>query len=142
MNDLEIAKELLVKEQLSLVIVNNGKVIFTSSDFGIKPMYTAVKEYKHLLKGASVADKVIGRAAAMLLHYGEIKELYTNLISEKAMDFLDKTKILYEYEEKAEYIINRDNTGMCPVENMSLNTNNIDELLNNITSFLKKINKL
>ena len=84
MNDLEKAKELLVKEQLSLVIVNNGEIVYSSSDFGIKPMYTAVREYKHLLKGASVADKVIGRAAAMLLQYGEIKEVYTNLISKKA----------------------------------------------------------
>lgn len=142
MKDIDIAKELFKKEQLSLAIIKNGEIIFTNSDFGIKPMYIATMEFKDSLKGASVADKVIGRAAAMLLKYAEIKELHTDLISEKAVEVLDNSNIKYEYEEKAEYIINRDNTGMCPVEAMSLNTDNIEELLSNIAAFLKKINKL
>ena len=142
MKDIDIAKELLKKEQLSLAIIKNGEIIFTNSDFGIKPMYIAAMEFKDCLEGASVADKVIGRAAAMLLKYAEIKELHTDLISEKAFEVLESSNIKFEYEEKAEYIINRDNTGMCPVETMSLNTDNIEELLNHIAAFLKKINKL
>ena len=49
MKDLELAKETLEERELTLVIVKEGKIIFTSTDRGIKPMYTAVLELKEEL---------------------------------------------------------------------------------------------
>lgn len=142
MKDIDIAKNLLVKEQLALVIVKDGEVIFRSNGRGIKPLYMAVNKIKESLKGASVADKVIGKAAAMLCAYAEIKELHTNLISKKAIDVLDRTAIKYEFESSAPFIRNRDNTGLCPVETLSLKVDDIVELMQEIQSFLKRINAL
>ncbi len=75
----------------------------------------------------------------MLCVNAEIKELYTNLISEKAIEVLDQTDIISTCGLKVPFIKNRDNTGLCPVENLSLNVESIDDLLIGIDEFLKSI---
>ncbi|QZY55208.1 DUF1893 domain-containing protein [Crassaminicella profunda] len=141
MKDIKLAKEVLEKESFTLVIVKEGKVIFSSEDKGIKPMYTAVVSMKEKLKGASVADRVIGRAAAMLCVYGNIKELHTKIISESAVSVLENTNILFEYEKKSTYIKNRDKTDMCPVEKLSQDIDHPIYLIERIQSFLESIKK-
>ena len=142
MKDIDMAKELLEKEKLALAIVKDGKLVFSSYERGIKPLYTAVEQLKDELESSSVADKVTGKAAAMLCKYANIKELNTKLISENAISILEETSIIYEYDESAPYIKNRDKTGMCPVETLSLETNNINELLSGIRNFLESIKKV
>ena len=139
MNDIELAKNILDNEQRALVIVKDGKVLFSVDGKGIKPIYTAFNELKDELKGSSVADKVIGKAAAMIYEHAAIKELSTKLISENAINVLEKTSIIYEYEKSVPYIKNRDQSGMCPVETLSLKVNNIEDLLIEISSFLANI---
>lgn len=141
MKDIDIAVELLKKENLTLVIVKGGKIIFSSSDKGIKPMYTAVKEQKEELEGSSVADRVTGKAAAMLYICGNIKQLKTGLISGNALNVLKETNIIYEYDEITSYIKNRSKTGMCPIEILSLKASNIDELLIRIEKFTENIKR-
>ena len=139
MKDIDKAVELLEKEKLALAIVKDGKTIFTSSGKGIKPLYTALQEHKNKLEGSSIADRVTGRAAAMICAYAGIKQLKTKLISDNAINILKETNIIYEYNERALFIENRDRTGMCPVETLSLKTENIEELLKGITNFLESI---
>ncbi len=139
MKDIELAKSLLDKEKQAIVIVKEGQTIFSSDGKGIKPIYTALNKLKYELRGSSVADKVIGKAAAMICEYAGIKELSTKLISENAIDVLENTSIIYNYEKSVPYIKNRDQSGMCPVETLSLRINNIDELLMEISKFLQNI---
>lgn len=140
MKDIELAKRILDSEKQAIVIVKEGRIIFSSNGKGIKPIYTALKELKDGLMGSSIADKVIGKAAAMICEYAGIKELSTKLISENAINVLENTSIIYNYEKSVPYIKNRDQSGMCPVETLSLKTNNIDELLIGVSNFLKSIN--
>lgn len=139
MKDIDLAVELLEKENFTLAAVKESKVIFSSYEEGIKPLYTVVKEEKEVLKGSSIADRVTGKAAAMLCAYAEIKELKTGLISHSAINVLKETNIRYEYDEITPYIKNRNQTGMCLVETLSLEENNIVELLIGIENFLKNI---
>ena len=141
MKDIDMAMELMGKEKLALAIVKDGKLVFSSCERGIKPLYTAVEQLKDELEGSSVADKVTGKAAAMLCKYANIKELNTKLISENAINVFKETTIIYEYDESAPFIKNRDETGMCPVETLSLKTNSINELLPGIANFLESIKK-
>lgn len=142
MKDIDIAKELLNDENLNLAIVKDSKIIFKSKDRGIKPLYTAINEIREELVGCSIADRVTGKAAAMLCKYGDIKELHTKLISENAINILKETTITFNYDELTPFIKNRDKTGMCPVETLSIKTNSIDELLVDISNFLKNIRKV
>lgn len=141
MKDLDIAKKVLEERNLALVIVKEGKVIFTSNDRGIKPLYAAVLDLKEELKSSSVADKVIGKAAAILCRYIDIKELYTKLISQEAIKILENSGIEFIYDESSPYIKNRDKTDMCPVEKLSQGIDNPEELLARIAEFLDGIEK-
>lgn len=141
MKDLELAKEVLAERELTLAIAKEGKVIFTSTDKGIKPMYTAVLELREELRGASVADKVIGRAAAILCKYADIKELYTMLISDEAIKVFENSNISFFYDESSPYIKNRDKTDMCPVEKLSQDLDSPEELIQKISQFLDSMKK-
>jgi len=70
--------------------------------------------------GNVCADRVIGKAAAMLLIYGGITELFAEVISEHALEFLNTCDITVEYRKKTKHIINRKGDGMCPMEEKAL----------------------
>lgn len=142
MSDLELAIKTLQEKELTLAIVKDGQVLFESKDKGIKPMYTAVRELKEELKGGSVADKVIGRAAAILCKHVGIKEIYTYLISEEAISILKDSGIKFSYDKSSPFIKNRDKTDMCPVEKLSQKVQDPEELLKDIEKFLENIRKM
>lgn len=141
MNDLSIARQTLEEKGLTLAIVKNGNIIFTSTERGIYPLFNIVNEMASQLKGSSVADKVTGKAAAMLYKHAGISELYTNLISEKATEVLKDTPILLEFGLSVPYIKNRDKSGMCPVESLSSGIDNISDLMAGISEFLQRIRR-
>lgn len=141
MKDIQIAQELLENENLALAIVKDGNVVYKSTGRGIKPLYTAFLEMKDELEGSSVADRVTGKAAAMLCVNAGIKELKTKLISENAIGVLKESNVTYSYDVTTPFIENRDRNGMCPVETLSLKVNDINELLKGIAEFLERIEK-
>lgn len=142
MRDIDIAKKILKEENLCLVIVKNGEVIYKSKDRGIKPLYLAVTELEKEMEGSSLADKVIGRAAAMLCEYAGVAELHTILISKSAQEVLNNGRIRYKFDVETELILNRDKTGSCPVEKLSQNITEIKLLLSKIKEFLVSINAI
>lgn len=139
MKDIDLAKETIKNTNSTLVIVKYQKVIFLSEDKGIKPIYTAVTKYKDELIGSSIADRVTGKAAAVLYKYAGINELYTMLISQRAIEVLKKESIDFSYDKNVPYIKNRNKTDMCPVEKLSEDTENIDILLQKLENFLARI---
>ena len=137
MRDIEIAKELLKKEDYTLVVVKDGDIIFTSKEKGIKPMYNLIKNMKEEAKGASIADKVIGRGAALLSNYVKIKEVFGEVISKEAVEVLEENNIDYSFSVICDYIKNRDKTGLCPIENLSLGQTDVKVFIEELESFFK-----
>lgn len=137
MKDIEIAKELLKKEDYTLVVIKEGDVLFISKEKGIKPMYSLIKNMKEEAKGASIADKVIGRGAALLSNYVKIKEVFGEVISKEAVEVLEENNIDYSFSVICDYIKNRDKTGLCPIENLSLGQTDVKVFIEELESFFK-----
>ena len=135
---LDKAKSLLISSASTIVVVSNGEV-FTSQERGVKPLLHLLTEKKGFLKGASVADKVIGKAAALLMVLGEIKEVHTLIISEPAIKVFEKYNISCFYDKKVERIINRTGDGLCPMETLCLDVDNPAEAFQKI---IEKISKM
>lgn len=115
------AKEILIQENYTCVALNNDE-IYTSRDRGVKPLldwYGTVD-----LKGASAADKVVGKAAAFLYVLLDIKEIYADVISEPAYKILLDYNINVFFDKKVKAIQNRDKTGFCPMETAVWNIDN------------------
>ena len=67
-------------------------------------------------KGFTAADKVVGKAAALLYALMGVSSLYASVISEGALTVCKSFGISVEYGALAQNIINRRGDGFCPME--------------------------
>lgn len=104
-----------------------GEEIYTSVEHGIKPILMPLNQGLTIFEKADVADRIIGKSAALLLVLAKISSLYAKVLSEPAKAILDQYHIPVTYDELVPYVINRDKTDMCPMEKSVLNTNDPSE---------------
>lgn len=116
----------LLKDNVTFVAVSD-KGTYMSEKRGVAPILEKIDEDPEFLKGASVADRVIGKAAAMLLYKYGVVEIYAQVTSEYAAAYLSDKRVNFAYDKKAAYIVNRSGADMCPMEKAVLNVNNADE---------------
>lgn len=101
MNDrLEQAVALLKEKQVSCVIWIEGKEPILSDEIGIKPLMKELRKERHAFEHGVIADKVIGKAAALMAILGGAKAVYGQVLSESAEKILQIYGIEYAYEEK------------------------------------------
>jgi len=98
-----------------VIRTSNGQLL-TSDEHGILPPLRWLREDSGILRGAQVADKVIGKAAALLFACGGVRSVWAARMSEAARDFLQTAGIIADYDELVPAILNRDGTGLCPME--------------------------
>lgn len=115
-NRLDCAIEMLDAKKVSCVLLREGEEPYISSAIGIKPLMVLLREDKRAFEGGVLADKVIGKAAAMMAVLGQVSELYGEIMSEAAKEYLDKQGVPYRYHKLVPYITNRTKTGKCPME--------------------------
>ena len=123
MTDLQTAKNNL--EGHTICLCREGKCLF-SEKRGIAPMMDFIAEAKDL-SGYSVADLVVGKAAALLFVKSKIKRVFAKTLSKSAKRVLELYGVDYEYETLTEKIINRDGTDICPMEKAVSGTDDIEE---------------
>lgn len=117
MSNLEKVKNILLEKNASLVVYyKNGDIKEYYQD-RIKNIKEILMQDETALKDAIIADKVIGKVAASILTVAGVKEIYADLISELAIPILEKNNIIFSFGKKVAFIKNKDNTGMCPMEN-------------------------
>ncbi len=132
MTNLEKIKNILLEKNASLVVCYKSGDIKEYYQDRIKDIKDILMKDEALLKDAIVADKVIGKVAASILAVAGVKEIYTEIISEFAIPILEKNDIKYEYNKKVNYIKNKDNTGMCPMENKYKDETDINIIYNDV----------
>lgn len=114
MNDIEKAKKLLLDGKFTCVLCK-GDTTYTSMGKGVSPMLTFLENGTEL-RGFSAADKIIGKAAAMLFVCAGVTEVFAEVMSGGAEDYLKAHGISYSYGALTEKIINRKGDGLCPME--------------------------
>lgn len=119
MQDLEIANKRLKQENLTLSIVKNNKRIFDSVLSGISGFLEAIEKLEDRLEGASVADKTVGRAIALLCVYTKVKAVYAIMLSEKGKAVFEEYAVYHEWENSVESILDKDEVGICPFEKLA-----------------------
>ena len=103
---------------------------------GVKDLFELVETRSEALEGASVADRVIGRGAALLLALGHVGRVYAQIISEPAVLVLQDYDIEVEYDKRVPNIINRNGTDICPVENLTMAMTQPEKAFTVIKEFL------
>src|SRR3972149_6633746 len=81
----------LEKSGLSLMVYRGDRIIFSSDGKGIMPLLDAVDKIgRQGLRGTLVADKIVGRAAALLILYIHASEAHASVISAGAKEGFEK----------------------------------------------------
>src|SRR3972149_3889137 len=116
MSDLDIAKSTLYTKELTLTIVKNGKVLFETDSHRISGFLGAIEQLGARTEGASVADRVAGKAVALLCVYAKICDVYAEVLSKKAKAVLEDNGISHEWKEIVDSILDLNKSGVCPFE--------------------------
>ena len=117
---------LLNTNNLSLLVRNRG-VTTTHANRGVQDLLTLLNEQPERLRGAVVADKMIGKAAAALMIEGGVKAVYTNLICTPARELLEQAGVKVVAAEEVPMILNRDRSGQCPIDSRLNEAQTADE---------------
>lgn len=89
--DINKLKNILSENNYSIVIQSEMGEILTFNDRGVKTLMKIIDNNPSFLKNAILADKVIGKAAALLMVFGGVKEVFALVISTPALMVLEKT---------------------------------------------------
>ncbi|MDR3293567.1 MAG: DUF1893 domain-containing protein [Clostridiales bacterium] len=112
--DIDKAKLLLKGGKYTLALCKDDKV-YTDDGRGLSALIRLIKT-KFDLTGFSAADKVVGKAAAMLLVLCGVVEIYAATISKPAVAFLKENGVKYSYDTLTDEIMNATGTAPCPME--------------------------
>lgn len=129
-------KDILLKENHTIVIYKNDASVFVSDDRGVAPLMKLLMEDKTQLVDSIVVDKVVGKAAALLMAYADVKEIFTPTISSPAIEVFKNYNIKITFDKEVDRIINRKGDGLCPMETLCLNIDNPEEAFFSISGFL------
>jgi len=118
MKDLDVAKDLLTRSNCALVIVKDGQVLLETNASGIRGFLMALDKMGKNMEGSSLADRIVGEAAAQLCVYSRVREVYAVVLSQCGKDVLEKNDIHYEFENLVPHILNMKQTDLCPFEKL------------------------
>jgi len=141
MKDLEKAKRILKDEDLSLVIVKDGKTIFRSDSPGIDGILQAIEKLGKQLSRSSVADKIVGKAAALLFAYSRIASVYAATLSRRGLRTLSKHKIPVEYDLLVPEILDKKGKDICPFERFTSNIESPDCAFEKLKAYMESLKK-
>jgi len=123
--DLEQAKMYIKNKEFTCIIMYNGKIGQKLKGKGVKPL---LQTYENgALNDTQVADKIIGKAAAIILVLAGVRYVYGELMSIAGRDFLERHNVTVEYGRCVEVISNREGNGLCPLEKAVLEIDDLDE---------------
>jgi hypothetical protein len=120
MTDLEFAKQVYHSNAYAFVIVRDGRVVATGTRDGVGELLDAVARHGDALRGATLADRVVGKAVAMIAAFAGIAEIYTPLGSQAAAEVLAAHAISFAAERVVPLIRNKRNDGPCPLERLTM----------------------
>jgi len=116
--DLNLAKQRLSQKNFSLVIAKNGAVLFETESHGISGLLKAIKQLQDNMAGSSVADRIVGRAAALLLVYSGVVAVFAITASDSGIEVLKNNHVFHEFERRVPRILDSKRVDVCPFEKL------------------------
>lgn len=107
----------------SLIVFIDQKIFFKSDDKWLYPLFALedfLVNHPANMAQAMIHDKVVGKAAAMLMARLNSGWVHGNLMSELAINFLERVGIPYSFDQRVARI-------QCKTEAILLDVDDIDE---------------
>ncbi len=137
MSDLNLAKTMLYEENLTLAIVKNGTVLFKTNSHRISGFLVAIEKLGTRLEHASLADRIAGKAIALLCVYVGVNNVYAEVLSRKAKALFEEYGILCEWKEIVDNIMNFNRNSVCPFEKVATDISNPEKAFAEFKTILR-----
>ncbi|MDD6736501.1 MAG: DUF1893 domain-containing protein [Clostridiales bacterium] len=139
MKDLDTAVKYLRESGFTCVLVLKDR-IYTSQERGVKPLLDFINSGISYA-GFSAADRVVGKGAAFLYVLMGVKNVWAEIMSEKAQAVFEQYGIHACCETHVPAIKNRAGTGFCPIEEAVDNISSAEEAFAVIQTTLKRLSE-
>lgn len=136
-NNLKKAEDLLKSGNYTCVFCGGNETI-VREERGVKPLLELLDSGGDV-RGYSAADKVVGKGAAFLYVLLGVKEVYSPVMSELAIQVFEENGIYFKFDKSVKNIINRAGTGICPMEDAVQDISGPNEALKAIRARLNSI---
>ncbi len=129
----EKAVALIKREGTSVVLIKNDTIIHTDDGRGVSALIRLYESHPDKLKDAIVVDRMIGKAAAMILILAGVKAVYGETFSVAGKATLEAEGIDVKYNRVIDMISNREGNGICPFERSVLDCQSPEEAYEKLT---------
>lgn len=130
----------LLKEY-TCIVYDKDKIVYKSKLNGVAPLIDFYNQENFEKKPYRVIDRIMGKSAVLLAILIGATEIETPIISEPALELANKFSLIVTSNKIVEYVINRDNTGQCPIESSVLDIDDIEEGYLTILKTLEQLKK-
>lgn len=120
-------------------VIRNGDELRVFTQRGVADLYDLLQHDAAFLRGAWVADKVVGKAAVSLMILGGVERLHTGVISTPAVELAAASGMAIAFDEQVPHIINRAHDGWCPLERLCYDAATAEECLVRIGGFIERM---
>lgn len=136
-DDLARARELLDADGRTVVAVR-GDDVLASEERGVRPLLGWVSAGTSL-EGFSVADKVVGKAPALLYCLLRPRAVFAPVMSSAARGLLEAHGVEASCEVEVDRILNAARTGQCPIDASVTDVSDPEEGLAAIRARLREL---
>ncbi len=134
---LEKAKDIIKNTDAVFAYVSENEEIVSSAK-GIGFVASLCDSKKDLSEGAA-ADKIVGKAAAMLFVFLGLRYVHAETVSEGAIKVFEEYGVEYSYDIITEAIVNRKGDGLCPMEMAAKDAKTPEETLRAVNKKLQEL---
>ena len=126
-------------EGTSCVVIRDDEIIHSADGRGVAPLLALYNQHRDKLKGSCVVDRIVGKAAAMILVLGEVKAVYGDVMSEAAREYLTARGMPFRCGSYVDVISAQTGTGICPIESSVLA---IDDPVAGLAAVIQRVAEL
>lgn len=137
MNDWENAIRLL-EENTHTCVLCKGDALYTSEKRGVAPLVGWITSGVDL-RDFSAADKIVGKAAALLFALAGVKQVFAPIMTETALAIFTCHGIEANSQTIIKQIMNRAGTGPCPMERTVSSIDDPEEALKAIRQTMERL---
>jgi hypothetical protein len=118
LKDIELARQVITNEEVSIVVVKYNKIWKKKKDHGLKPLLDIIEEMGEDLQGAIIGDKILGRASSLLCRYAKVAGVYSPQGTKTGIALLIMGGVPCQIDKMIPKIQNKDGSDLCPFEKM------------------------
>lgn len=135
--DVSLARAQLLRDRnVKVAAAKGGRLIGWAAGDGIRPLLDLAEQLGEEMRGAGIADRVIGRAAAFVLIAAGAAGVHGETLSREAVALLERAGIAVTGEHVVPHILRPDGAGPCVMEQQVRDVEDPAEALARLRRFL------